>query len=72
MKRLFIVGILILAGIAALGIYKGWIRLSTDKTDQKFDLNVTVDKDKFRADEKQFEEQIGPARGKTQGQPRQP
>jgi uncharacterized alpha/beta hydrolase family protein len=45
MKRLFIVLVLIAAGIAGLGYYLGW-------------FTVFVDKDKIRADEKRASDKV--------------
>ena len=48
MKRLFIVLVLIAAGIAGIGYYLGW-------------FSVSVDKDKIRSDEKRASDKvIGP------------
>lgn len=72
MKRIFIAAVFVLAGIAGLGFYEGWFQLSADKTDHKVDFKLSVDKDKFRADEQKLQERISPTAESTKGQPHQP
>ena len=50
MRAFLIVVIVLLVGIAALGFYRGWFRLSPDSTDQKSSATFTVDQDKINAD----------------------
>ena len=50
MKTLLVVVVLLLAGIAGLGFYQGWFRLSADGSDQQPSATFTVDKDKIQAD----------------------
>ena len=46
MKTLLVVVVLLLAGIAGLGFYRGWFHFSTtDGTDRKPSATITVDKD---------------------------
>ena len=58
MKNLLVVAVLLLVGIAVLGFYRGWIRVSTDNTDQKPSATITVDKDKIHADEEKAKEKV--------------
>jgi hypothetical protein len=58
MKALFVVALLLLVGIAGVGFYQGWFRLSTNSTDQRPSATITVDKDKFHADEEKAEEKM--------------
>ena len=58
MKNLVVVVILLLVGIAGLGFYQGWFRLSIDGTDQKSSATITVDKDKIHADEKKAKDKV--------------
>jgi hypothetical protein len=58
MKALLVVVVLLLAGIAGLGFYQGWFRVSTDGTDQKPSATITVDKDKIHADEEMAKEKV--------------
>jgi hypothetical protein len=51
MRRLLVVLVLFVAGIAGLGFYRGWFQLSTNRADQKPSATLTVDKDKIHADE---------------------
>jgi hypothetical protein len=55
MKRLFVVAVVLLVCIAALGFYRGWFDFSTNSTDQKPSATITVDKDKFHADEEKVQ-----------------
>ena len=58
MRTLLVVAVLLLVGIAVLGFYRGWIRVSTDNTDQKPSATITVDKDKIHADEEKAREKV--------------
>ena len=58
MKTLLVVVVLLLVGIAVLGFYRGWFRLSTDDTDNKVNTTITVDKDKIHADEETAKEKV--------------
>jgi hypothetical protein len=50
MKALLVVVVLLVIGIAGLGWYLGWFRLSTDGTDQAPSATITLDKDKIHSD----------------------
>ena len=58
MKTLLVVVVLLLVGIAGLGFYQGWFRLSTDGTDRKPSATITVDKDKIQEDEQRAKEKV--------------
>jgi uncharacterized protein YxeA len=58
MKKLVVVFVLLLVGIAGLGFYRGWFRLSTDNTDHKPSATITVDKDKIQEDEQRAREKV--------------
>lgn len=58
MKALLVVVVLLLVGIAGLGLYRGWFHLSTNSTDQQPSATVTVDKDKFHADEEMVKDKV--------------
>jgi preprotein translocase subunit SecF len=58
MKTLLVLVVLLLAGIAGLGFYRGWFRLSTNSADQKPSATITVDKEKIHADEEQAREKV--------------
>ena len=58
MRTLVFVVIVLLAGIAGLGIYRGWFGISTNSTDQKPSATITVDKDKIHADEELAKEKV--------------
>jgi hypothetical protein len=58
MKRFLVVLLLFVAGVVGLGFYLGWFRLSTDRTDQKTNITITVDQDKIREDEEKAKEKV--------------
>ena len=58
MKNLFVVAVLLLVGIACVGLYRGWFHLSTNSTDQEPSATITVDKGKFHADEEKAKEKL--------------
>jgi hypothetical protein len=39
-----------------LGFYLGWLGLSTEKTDEKTNITVTMDQDKFKEDVEKVKE----------------
>jgi hypothetical protein len=80
MKGFFVVLVLLVAGVVGLGFYLGWFRLSTDRTEQKTNITITVDQDKIREDEEKAKEKVqeagqkvkektgvGTAKGKDEG-----
>jgi hypothetical protein len=50
MKRLFFVLILIGAGIAGLGFYRGWFHFGSENDDGKSNVTLSVDTNKFQED----------------------
>jgi hypothetical protein len=58
MKTLLFVAVVLLAGIAAVGFYQGWFRLSTNSADQKPSATITVDKEKIHADEEKAKDKM--------------
>jgi hypothetical protein len=51
MNRLFIVLVLLVVGIAGLGLYLGWFAVASDSVGGKSHVTLTVDKEKIKADE---------------------
>ena len=47
MRLLLVLIVLLLVGIAGLGFYRGWFRLSTNSTNQRPSATITVDKDRI-------------------------
>ena len=83
MRTLVFVVVVLLAGIAGVGFYRGWFGISTNSTDQKPSATITVDKDKIHADEQkakdkvqsfgqEAKEKIGNRTGKVQEPERRP
>jgi hypothetical protein len=58
MKNLLVVLFLLLIVIAGLGFYQGWFHLSTDSTDHKPNVTLSVDEDKIHQDEKTVKEKM--------------
>ena len=58
MKALLVVVVLLLAGIAGVGFYRGWFALSTNSTDQKPSATITMDKDKIHVDEEKAKQEM--------------
>jgi hypothetical protein len=51
MLRFLGVLVLIVAGVACLGLYLGWFRVGTESTDSQTTINIGIDKDKIKASE---------------------
>ncbi len=58
MEYLLVLVLLLLVGVAGLGFYRGWFHLSTNSTGQKPSATITVDKNKFHADEEKAKEKV--------------
>ena len=58
MKTLLVLVVLLLAGIAGLGFYRGWFHVSTNSAVQESSATITVDKDKIHADEQTARDQV--------------
>ncbi len=58
MNRFLVVLLLLVIAVVGLGFYMGWFRLSSDQTDDKTNINITIDKDKFRKDEDKAIEKV--------------
>jgi hypothetical protein len=58
MRRLFVLLVLVLVGIAGLGFYQGWFRISSDKEEQKSSVTLSVDQDKIHKDEEKVKEEM--------------
>jgi uncharacterized protein HemX len=72
MKNLLVVLVLIAAGIAAFGFYRGWFQVSTGDADHKANVTITVDKDKIQEDEKKLKDaghSLKPSAGQTAPDP---
>jgi hypothetical protein len=73
MKNLLVALVLIVAGVAAFGFYRGWFRVSTGDAEHKSDITISVDKDKISADEIKVKDAghklTQPATGKTTPDP---
>jgi hypothetical protein len=59
MKRLFVVLVLLVVGVAALGFYRGWFDVKWEKSDDgKGQVTGTVDNEKIEADKKRALEKV--------------
>jgi hypothetical protein len=50
--------LLIVAGIAGLGYYRGWFNFSSDSNNNKPNITMSVDKDKIREDKDKTVEEV--------------
>jgi hypothetical protein len=59
MRRLFVVLVLLVVGVAVLGFYRGWFSVDWEKrADGKGEITGTVDQNKIDEDKKQAVERI--------------
>jgi uncharacterized protein YdeI (BOF family) len=58
MKALIVVFVLLVAGVAGLGFYRGWFSFTSDSADDKSNVTLTVDQDKFQGDRKAAAESV--------------
>ena len=56
--RFVIVIVLIVAGVVALGFYRGWFHLTSDSATDKPNVTVTVDKDKVQQDKQRAKDKV--------------
>jgi hypothetical protein len=56
--RMLIVLVLILAGVAGLGFYRGWFQMTSDRSADKSNVTVTVDKEKMQEDKQKAVEKV--------------
>jgi hypothetical protein len=50
MNRFLVALVLLVIAVVGLGFYMGWFSFSTDSTNDKTNLKITIDEDKFRKD----------------------
>jgi hypothetical protein len=65
MKQIVVVLLLIVAGVACLGFYRGWFTASSGDTPHGANVTIGVDQDKIRADEAKVKEKIQGLGGKA-------
>jgi len=59
MRRLFVVIVLLVIGVAALGFYRGWFSVDWEKrADGKGEITGTVDQNKIEEDKKRAAERV--------------
>jgi hypothetical protein len=58
MGRFLAVVAILLAAVGCLGFYLGWFHLSTDRSDQKTNITITVDKEKIKEDKEKAVEKV--------------
>ncbi len=58
MKALIVVVVLLVAGVAGLGFYRGWFSFTSGSADDKSNVTLTVDQDKFQGDRKAAAESV--------------
>src|SRR3954452_21783164 len=71
MKALLVVVLLLVAGGAGLGFYRGWFSFESDSADANPNVTLTVDKEKFQEDRQAATETVQglgrQAKGRTAG-----
>lgn len=58
MKALLVVLVLLAVGVVGFGFYRGWFGLSSDTKDDKTNVTLTLDQDKFQADKETAKEKV--------------
>jgi hypothetical protein len=56
--RFLIVMLLIVVGVVGLGFYRGWFHVSSDRSADKSNVTLTIDKDKAKQDAKDAKEKV--------------
>jgi hypothetical protein len=56
--RPLIVLVLIVAGVVALGFYRGWFHVTSESSAAKPAITVTVDKDKIQRDKNDAQKKV--------------
>jgi hypothetical protein len=69
MKQLLVVLVLVLAGVACLGFYRGWFTASKSDTGHGVNVSVDVNQDKIREDEAKVKEKLHGIGGKAKEEP---
>lgn len=83
MNRFLLVLVLLLAGVAGLGFYRGWFSVAKDNTDHKTNMTLSVDRDKIQDDKEtarervqefgsKVKEKVGTATGQSKREPSGP
>jgi len=71
MRGLFVIVVLLLIGVVALGYYRDWFKVTTANDSKAVNVNVTVDKEKVKEDEEKAKEKLkevgGQIKDKTKG-----
>ncbi len=65
MKQLAIALVLVVIGVAALGVYRGWFTAYTGDTGHGGNLTIGIDQDKIREDEAKVKEKVHGLGGKA-------
>ncbi len=58
MNRFLVVLLLLVIGVVGLGFYLGWFQFSTERTDDKSNISITIDEDKIRKDKDKAIEKV--------------
>src|SRR4051812_22245006 len=58
MKRFLFAMAVIVVAIVGVGYYLGWFQIGSDRTGGRDRITLTVDEDKFKADEKKAHEKV--------------
>jgi hypothetical protein len=58
MRGLFVIAVLLVIGVVALGYYRDWFKVTTANDSKAVNVNVTVDKEKVKADEEKAKQKL--------------
>jgi hypothetical protein len=61
--------VLIVAGVVALGFYRGWFHLTSDKAADQSNVTLTVDKDKIQQDKQKAQDKVQGHRAEDKAAP---
>ena len=50
--------VLLAVGIGGVGLYRGWFQVSTQKTDDKSTVSISMDQNKIKEDEGKVKERL--------------
>ena len=58
MRGLLFVLVLLAVAIVGVGLYRGWFEFSTQKSEDKSSVSITMDKNKIKEDEEKVKEKV--------------
>ena len=58
MRGFLVLLVLLAVVIVGVGLYRGWFEVSTQKTEDKSSVSITMDKNKIKEDEEKVKEKV--------------